>query len=88
MAATAIRVMMVEQLGLEMMPLFWKASAPLTSGMIRGTSGSRRKEELLSTKTAPALTMWGANFLAMPPPTAPRTKSMPSKLFSVASSTT
>ena len=86
-AATAIRVMMVEQLGLAMIPLWLKASAPLTSGTTRGTSGSRRKLELLSTNTAPAFTMAGANFLAMPPPTAPRTKSMPSKLLSQASST-
>ena len=47
-AATAMRAMMVQQLGFAMMPLLLKASAPLISGTTRGTSGLRRKAELLS----------------------------------------
>ena len=42
----------------------------------------------LSTNTAPAFTMAGASCLARALLAAPRTMSMPSKLFSVASSTT
>ena len=86
MAATAIMVMIVEQLGFAMIPLLVNASSPLISGTISGTSGSIRKAELLSMYTAPAFTMAGANFLDMAFLTAPRTKSMPSKLSSVASS--
>ena len=48
MPATAISAMIVQQLGFAIRPLFLKASVPLISGTTRGTSGSRRKAELLS----------------------------------------
>ena len=84
-ALTAVTVMMVEQLGLEIMPLCHAASSGLTSGTISGTLGSRRKAEELSTKTAPALTMAGANRFAMSFSAAPRTMSTPSNAPSQAS---
>ena len=85
-ALTAVTVIMVEQLGLEMMPWCFFTSSGLISGTIRGTLGSKRKAEELSTKTAPALTMAGANCLAMSFSAAPSTMSTPWKASSRASS--
>ena len=78
---------MVVQLGLAMMPLCFLASSGLISGMTSGTSGSMRNALELSTNTAPALTMAGANLLAMSFSAAPSTMSMPLKASSQASST-
>ena len=86
-APTAIAVMIVEQLGLAMMPGFCFASSPLISGTTSGMAGSMRKAELLSMYTAPLFTMAGAKARDMPLFTAPRTKSIPSNEASVASST-
>ncbi len=47
-AATAIRVMMVEQLGFAITGGRDSASCPLISGTISGTPSSSRKAELLS----------------------------------------
>src|SRR5947207_14518965 len=53
---------MVEQLGLATIPLGMRARAwALTSGPTRGTSGSMRQAEELSTTTAPALAAIGLN---------------------------
>ena len=84
-AFTAVTVMMVEQLGLEMMPLWFFTSSGLTSGTISGTSGFRRNAEELSTNTAPEATIAGANFLAMSFSAAPRTMSTPLNAVSAAS---
>ena len=78
---------MVVQLGLAMMPLCFLASSGLISGMTSGTSGSMRNALELSTNTAPALTMAGANLLAMSFSAAPSTMSMPLKASSQAIST-
>ena len=85
MPLRATSVMMVEQFGLAMMPLWSFASSGLISGTTSGTSGSMRKAEELSTNTAPAFTIAGAKCLAWAFCTAPSTKSMPSKEDSVAS---
>ena len=85
--ATATSVMMVEQLGLEMMPWWRFTSSGLISGTTSGTSSDMRNALELSTNTAPAFTMAGANLLAISLLAAPSTMSMPSKLASVASST-
>ena len=85
MPATAINAMMVQQLGLAMIPLCCRASSPLISGTTSGTSGSSRKAELLSMYTAPLFLIAGAKRWLMGPSTAPSTKSRPSKLSSVAS---
>ena len=85
-ALTAVTVMIVEQLGLEMMPWWFFTSSGLISGTMSGTSSSRRNAEELSTKTAPALTMAGANCFAMSFSAAPSTMSMPLKASSQASS--
>ena len=77
--ATATSVMMVEQLGLEMMPWCFFASSGLISGTISGTLSSMRKALELSTNTAPAFTMAGAKRLAISLLAAPSTMSMPSK---------
>ena len=87
MGATAIRVMMVEQLGFAIIPLWALASSPLISGTTRGTSGSIRKAEELSTNTAPAFTISEEKALAISFSAAPRTISIPSKAEGVASRT-
>ena len=78
-ALTAVTVIMVEQLGLEMMPLCQATSSGLTSGTTSGTLESRRNAEELSTNTAPAFTIAGANCLAISFSAAPSTMSTPSK---------
>ena len=70
--ATAIRVMIVEQFGFAIMPLFSKASAPFISGTTSGTFSSSLKAELLSIYTAPLLIIAGAKRLDIPFFTAPR----------------
>ena len=87
-ALMAVSVMMVEQLGFEMMPWCSFTSPALISGTTSGTFGSRRKAEELSTNTAPERTIAGAKRSAMSFSAAPRTMSMPAKAASVASSTT
>ena len=59
--------MMVEQFGLAMIPLWVLMASGLISGITRGTSGSIRKADELSTTTAPASTAAGANSFAPPP---------------------
>ena len=86
-ALTATRDTMVVQLGLEMMPRCFFTSWGLISGITRGTSSRRRKALELSTNTAPAFTMAGANLSAMSFSAAPSTMSMPRKASSQASST-
>ena len=62
MAARATTIMMVEQLGLAIMPLgLFSASSGFTSGTTRGTSGSIRNALELSIITAPNLVMSAAN---------------------------
>ena len=78
---------MVVQLGLEMMPLCHFTSSGLISGITSGTSLSRRKALELSTNTAPALTIAGANCLAISFSAAPNTRSSPSKALSEAATT-
>ena len=85
MGAAAMRLITVEQLGFAMIPLWVKASAPLTSGTTRGTPGSRRKAELLSMYTASLRRMAGAQTRLCSASTAPRTKSRPAKAVSVVS---
>ena len=88
---TAIKAMMVEQLGLAMMPplpafIPFMASG-LTSGMTRGTPSVMRKALLLSTTVQPAAEATGASFLLMEPPAENNAMSTPAKLFPVSSST-
>lgn len=64
-ALMAVSVMMVEQLGFEMMPWCSFTSPALISGTTSGTFGSRRKAEELSTNTAPERTIAGAKRSAM-----------------------
>ena len=86
-ALMATKVTMVVQLGLEMMPLCHFTSSGLISGITRGTSGSKRNALELSTNTAPAALIAGANRLAMSFSAAPNTISMPEKASSRASCT-
>ena len=79
-------MMIVEQFGLAMMPLWWAMACGLTSGTTSGTSGSMRKALELSMTTAPALTAAGANCLLAAPP-ANRAISTSLKDSSVVSST-
>ena len=83
--ATATSVTMVVQLGLAMMPLCHLASSGLISGMISGTSSRSRKALELSTNTAPASRIWGANRFAISFSAAPKTRSRPWKASSFAS---
>ena len=73
----ATREMIVEQLGLAMIPLCFCASSGLISGTTNGTLSSRRKALELSTNTAPAALMCGAMRLARSFEAAPSTISMP-----------
>ena len=86
-AATATSVMMVEQLGLAMIPRCCSASSGLISGTTSGTSSSMRKALELSINTAPAARMAGAKRRAISFSAAPNTISAPEKAASVASST-
>ena len=85
MALTAVRAIIVEQLGLLIMPLCFNASSGFISGTTRGTSGSILKALELSTNTAPAALIAGAKRLAMSFSAAPSTMSAPSKAVSQAS---
>src|SRR5258706_4035850 len=80
---SGVMAMMVEQLGLAIMPLWLARASGLISGMTRGTPGSIRNAEELSTTTAPARAAMGANFLEMEPPALKKAISTPWKLFSV-----
>ena len=83
----ASAMMMVEQLGLAMMPLCFLMASGLTSGTTSGTSGSRRNVLLLSITTAPAFTASGAITLLIGPP-AKKAICTSLKASPVASSTT
>src|SRR5579875_1476907 len=79
---------MVVQFGLATMPLGIRSRASaFTSGTTRGTSGSIRQAEELSTTVAPAAATRGASSLEAGPPAENRAMSMPSKRPSAASST-
>ncbi len=72
--------MIVEQLGLAMIPLGrTKASSGLTSGTTRGTWGSIRKALELSIMMAPYLVMVSANSSDVPPPADTNAMSIPLK---------
>ena len=87
---TAVRAMMVEQLGLATMPplptLMLPTAPGLTSGMTSGTPSVMRNADELSTTVQPASDAAGANFLEMEPPAENRAKSTPWKEASVSSS--
>ena len=68
----------MEQLGLDIIPLFEKISSGLTSGTTRGTSSSIRKTLLLSTTMQFFETAIGAYFLEISPPAEKIAKSNPS----------
>ena len=80
-------MMIVEQLGLAMMPLCFRASRGLISGTTSGVCGSMRNADELSTTTAPALTATGANRLLLSPPAENKARSTPANELSVSSST-
>ena len=86
-AFTATSVIIVEQLGLEIIPLFFLTSSALISGTTSGTSSHIRNALELSTNTAPAFTISGANSLAIAFEAAPRTISSPSNAPTSASLT-
>ena len=80
---------MVVQLGLATMPLGIERRAwALTSGTTRGTSGSMRHAEELSTTMAPAAATLGASSFEVAPPAENRATSTPEKSAVAASSTT
>src|SRR5690606_8508504 len=74
---SATSMMMVEQLGLAMMPWCFRASCALTSGTTSGTSGAMRNALVLSMTTAPALTASGASALLTEPPALKKATSTP-----------
>ena len=78
-------IWMVEQLGLAMIPLCHSTSSGLTSGTTKGTPGSIRQAEELSTTTQPASRAMGANLSEVPLPAEKRARSMPLKLSGVSS---
>ena len=80
-------IIIVEQLGLAMIPLCFKISSGFTSGTTRGTSGSIRNALELSITIAPLLAASGANVLEIEPP-ANRAISIFAKDSGLASSTT
>lgn len=83
-----IRGMIVEQLGLAMIPPLFFISAMasgLTSGITRGTPSVILKALLLSTTVHPALGEIGAYFLEMEPPAEKRAISRLLKDLSVSS---
>ena len=95
MGVTAMSAMMVEQLGLAMMPplrappsLYSAIASGFTSGITSGTSGSMRNAEELSTTKQPFAAARGPNFLLMEPPAEKSAMSTPSKESSVSSSMT
>ena len=69
--------MIVEQLGLEITPLFLNTSSGLISGTTRGTFSSNLNALELSINTAPALTISSLNSLATAFEAAPKTISKP-----------
>ena len=80
---------MVVQLGLATMPLgMERSSAALASGTTRGTSGSMRQAEELSTTVAPAATSRGASARETEAGAEHRARSMPDRSAVSASSTT
>ena len=79
---------MVEQFGFAIMPVWPVRASGLTSGTTRGTDGSIRKADELSTTTAPAAMAAAAYCLEREPPALKKAISMSLKLDSVSSSTT
>src|SRR6185437_3702349 len=79
--------MMVEQLGLAMMPRWLRTASGLISGTTSGTVASMRKADELSTTTAPCSTASGAKRLEVLPPAEKSATSTPRKLSSVNSRT-
>ncbi len=68
MGQSGVMAMMVEQLGLAMMPRCARTASGLISGTTSGTAGSMRNAEELSTTTAPCCTASGAKRLEVLPP--------------------
>src|SRR6185312_9210718 len=87
MGHSGVMEMIVEQLGLAMMPLCWCSASGLISGTTSGTSGSMRKADELSTTTVPWRTAAGAKRLDWAPPAENNAMLTPRKLSSVSSST-
>src|SRR2546425_10096575 len=75
----ATTMMMVEQLGLAMIPRCFRIISELTSGPTNGTSGSIGNAEELSTTTAPSFAATGAISLEMLAPAEKSAKSIPRK---------
>ena len=81
-------IAMVVQFGLAIMPLGTDCAASrLASTTMRGTSGSLRQADELSTTVAPAAANRGAYCLEVPPPAENRAMSMPRRDSSVAFAT-
>ena len=79
---------MVEQFGLAMMPLgVSAAAAAFTSGTIKGTSGSARKADELSTTSAPLLAAIGDQCRDVPPPAENNASGTPSNTSGAISTT-
>ncbi len=89
MGLSATTIWIVEQFGLAIIPWFLNCAIFLafTSGTTRGTSGSIRKWDVLSTTTAPAATAIGANLALTCPPAENNPMSTPWKEFSFRIST-
>ena len=81
-------MMIVEQLGLAMIPLCSLMSCGFTSGTTSGTPSVMRNAEELSTMIAPADTHAWAYCLLIAPPAENSAISTPLKLSLVSSSTT
>ena len=84
---SGVMAMMVEQLGLAMMPRWPRTASGLISGTTSGTAGSMRNAEELSTTTAPCSTASGPKRLEMLPPAEKSAMSTPRKLSSFSSRT-
>mmetsp|Transcript_34365 Transcript_34365/g.86422 ORF Transcript_34365/g.86422 Transcript_34365/m.86422 type:complete len:266 (-) Transcript_34365:317-1114(-) len=91
---TAMSAMMVEQLGLAMIPPFFLPSlksamaSGFTSGITRGTPSVMRKADELSTTKHPFSAAMGPKVLEMDPPAENSAMSTPSKDSAVSSSMT
>ncbi len=79
--------MIVEQLGLAMMPLCCRTACGLISGTTSGTSAAMRNADELSTTTAPARAAIGAKRFEIAPPAENSAMWTPPKLSSVSSRT-
>src|SRR5512136_1143676 len=89
MGLSATTIWMVEQFGFAIIFFleYWATAWALTSGTIKGTSGSIRKALVLSMTTQPAFPAMGANFWLTDPPGEKSPISIPAKEFSFMTST-